>query len=181
MKKILPPDFTYEKYGVKARFVTEADAEFIVSIRSDEKLGRFIHASDGDVQKQIEWIAAYKEREARGEEYYFIFEKNGMRQGVARIYNINEENFTSGSWVFSPNAEKGTAVLGDIISREIAFELLPEAVNLFDIRRNNTTVQRYALSYHPVFLREDDEQNVFYYETRENFEKYKRLYTRMAR
>ena len=79
----LPTDFVYENYGVTARFVTEKDAEFIVRLRSDDKLGRFIHASDGSVEQQIEWTREYKKREAAGLDYYFVFSKDGDDFGLS--------------------------------------------------------------------------------------------------
>ena len=72
---LLPPDFTTTKYGVTVRLVTEDDAEFITRLRSDERLGRFIHASNGDVEAQKKWITEYKKRENEGIEYYFISSK----------------------------------------------------------------------------------------------------------
>ena len=48
----LPNNFEITKYGVTARLVNEGDAEFITALRSNEKLGRFIHASNGDVDAQ---------------------------------------------------------------------------------------------------------------------------------
>lgn len=179
MKKLLPEKFELDRYGLHCRLVNEEDAEFIVAIRTDEKLARFIHPTDADVQQQMEWIREYKQREAEGTDYYYMFLKDGVRQGVARIYNIHDEDFTSGSWVFAQNAVKGSAILGDIISRELAFEQHPQAINFFDVRKDNITVQRYAHSYHPTILVED-EQNVFYSVTRDNFEKYKHLYIRLA-
>ena len=70
---ILPSDFKIEKYGLVARFVKEDDAAFIVQLRTDPILSRFLHATDSSVEKQKEWIHSYKERESRGEDYYFIF------------------------------------------------------------------------------------------------------------
>ena len=64
------------KYGIDVRFVEESDAEFILSLRTDPKLSRYLHATDNDVEKQRQWIRKYKEREAHGKEYYFMYIKN---------------------------------------------------------------------------------------------------------
>lgn len=121
MMKKLPSNIEINKYGLYARLVDVEDSEYIVKLRTDEKLSRFIHATDVDVAKQIEWIRNYKKREQEGKDYYFIFYKNGEPIGVNRIYNINEANFSTGSWVFGPNAPYGAAFLAQIIVRDLAF------------------------------------------------------------
>lgn len=122
MRRILPPDFTMEKYGLFARFVNEEDAGFIVALRTDDKLSRFIHSTDKDVNKQIEWIRNYKIRERKGEDYYFIFYKDGVRVGVNRMYCIHGTTFTTGSWVFSPEASSDCCIAASVMVRELAFE-----------------------------------------------------------
>ena len=121
---ILPLNFKLEKYGLICRFVEEKDAEFILRLRTDPILSRYLHATDGDVQKQKEWIHEYKERERKGEDYYFIFFKDSRPVGLNRMYNIHGTTFTTGSWLFSPEAPFESSIAASIIVREIAFEQL---------------------------------------------------------
>jgi hypothetical protein len=65
----LPSDFSLERYGVSVRLANEDDSEFILSLRTNEKLSRFIHSTDNDLEKQREWMRNYKIREANGEDY----------------------------------------------------------------------------------------------------------------
>ncbi len=175
----LPQDFTIDRYGLHVRFVNESDAEFIVRLRTDGKLGRYIHATTPDIGAQIEWTSRYKQREAAGEDYYFMFESlDGKRLGLCRIYDIHPADFTVGSWLFSPAAPMGAAILADIITREIGFGLCPEGRLLFDVRAENTNVIRYQRTYKPVVLKET-ESDVFFELSRDNFEKYKMLHLRM--
>ena len=89
-------EFPQNRYGIHVRLVDEGDAEFIVMLRTDSRLGKYISSTDNDVDKQKNWIKAYKSREIAGLEYYFIFEKPlGNRLGVSRIYNIAEDYFFS--------------------------------------------------------------------------------------
>jgi hypothetical protein len=176
----LPSDFTLERYGLFVRLVNEDDAEFIVSLRTDEKLGRFIHKTDDSVSKQKEWTVKYKEREKEGLDFYFMFEdpKTKTPYGVCRLYDIQDDCFTIGSWVFSKNSPKGSAILGDIITREVGHELYPESLCLWDTKKMNTNVIRYGRSYHPQVVRETED--TFYFScTRSDNEKYKQLYLRM--
>lgn len=160
-----------EKYGLQYRFVKEEDADFIVRLRTAEKLSKFISMTDANVEKQKEWIRAYKEREEKGLEYYFIFFLNGVPLGLSRIYHIKDNHFTQGSWVFSPNAPVGSAVLGNIISCEFAFERPHMEYLLTDARKANHT-HRYVKSFHPEVLGES-ELDIFYRISKANYEKYK--------
>jgi len=159
MKK-LPPDFTLERYGLQVRLVEEEDAEFIVSLRTDPRLSRYIHETSPDIEAQKQWIRNYKKREAEGLDYYFIFLVNNIRQGVARIYDITEDSFKHGSWIFSPDAFLGASVLGNIISSEIGFEFLDKKVIYSDARRDNNT-HRFVQSFHPEIIK-TDEENIYY-------------------
>lgn len=69
---IFSKNFELERYGVKVRLVTEQDVSFILSLRTDKRLSRYLHKTDNDLVKQLEWMKAYKERERKGEDYYFI-------------------------------------------------------------------------------------------------------------
>lgn len=143
MKTLLPADFTYEKYGVKARFVTEEDAEFILDLRLSR--GQFVHPTDFDINKQIEWMSEYKKREMDGLDYYFMYLLNGERVGVHRIYNINWErlSFTGGSWFCKPGTPMQYVALTSYLTDEIAFDILGLKINLYDVRKGNKKVLRF--------------------------------------
>lgn len=140
--KLLPADFQITRYGVTARLVTEADAEFITQLRSDKRLGRYIHSSDGDVEKQIQWTREYKKREAEGLDYYFIFSKEGIDYGLCRIYNIDwiHLSFTSGSWLTKKGTLMEDAMYISLILDEISYDILGLIINLYDVRKGNKQV-----------------------------------------
>ncbi len=174
----LPSDYTIEKYGLKARFVTEGDAQFIVDIRTDDSLSKYIHSTDNDLQKQIDWIRSYKQREAEGKEYYFIFYVGDTPYGVERIYNIKEGSYEHGSLVFKKESPFGASIKADIITREIGFNLLGKQVNFFDVSKGNNGVIEYHLKYRPDVIGEDEE-SYHYSLSKENFEKYKNVYMKL--
>ncbi len=124
----LPLKFTYEKYGLFLRLVEEEDAEFIIKLRTNPQLGRYIHTTSPDVNNQIEWIREYKKRELVGDEYYFIFFKDGQPVGLNRLYHIEKDRFTSGSWVFDPGATFESAIASALITRTIAFDFLGKSL-----------------------------------------------------
>lgn len=123
MKK-LESNYSNTRYGLYYRLVNESDAEFIVRLRNDEKLGKYIHSSCVDAESQKEWIREYKLREAEGLDYYFIFYKDGKRVGLNRIYKIHDGIFTTGSWLFDKEASFECSALASVIGREIAFDEL---------------------------------------------------------
>ena len=141
--KYLPKDFEINKYGLHCRYVDEKDAEFIVKLRTDEKRGRFIHPTDSDVEKQADWIRQYKLREAKGEEYYFIYEIGGKPFGVNRIYDIRQDHCTEGSWVCLPLEDSSKTIATSLIVRDIIFESLQFDYDCFDVRLGNVKVKKF--------------------------------------
>lgn len=112
------------KYGLSYRFVQEEDAEFILRLRTNEKLSRFVHSTPNDLGLQCDYIRGYMQREQEGKDYYFIFFYEYDPVGVARIYNVTEESFTFGSWLFKEGLPFWVSCAGAIIAREFAFETL---------------------------------------------------------
>jgi hypothetical protein len=164
------------KYGLNFRLVERNDAAFIVSLRTNERLGRFLHPTSNDVSQQAAWIDKYKEREKTGTDYYYIFENdNGVPLGVSRLYDICENDYTVGSWIFSAKAPFGSAIIGDIIVREIGFTELKKSKCLFDVRKGNTNVIKYHIRYKPTKRGEDD-LNYYYEIDQETFNIGKRIY-----
>lgn len=124
MKK-LPEDFEMDKYGLHVRLVNEDDAEFIVKLRTNDKLSRYISSTSDDVEAQRRWIRDYKEREKRGEEYYFIYYYDNKPCGVNRLYDIREDGiFNGGSWVFLECEYSMASIAACCIKLEIAYDTL---------------------------------------------------------
>lgn len=126
MKK-LPENFEMDLYGLHARLVEEEDAEFILKLRTDPVLSKYIHPTEANLENQRNWIRAYKEREKQGKEYYFIFYQKGISAGLNRIYSIHEDVFTTGSWIFDRNIPFECAVASALMIRIIAFEIMDMA------------------------------------------------------
>lgn len=166
------------KYGLFFRLVEKEDAEFIVRLRTIERLARFLHPTSNDISRQITWIEKYKERENAGTDYYYIFESEKIKIGVSRLYDIHDNEFTAGSWIFSPTAPFGSSILGDITSREIGFSELGKSKCLFDVRKGNRNVINYHARYNPTKIGED-ETNYYYEIDQKTFDKGKRVYLRL--
>ena len=141
--KTLPSNFELERYGLYCRLVIEDDAEFIIKLRTDTKLTRFIHDTNPDIENQRLWIRKYKEREIKGEEYYFIYYVNGEPCGLNRLYDIKENGtFNGGSWVFKDSSYELASVAALCIHLEIAFDNLGLIENVMPdaVHENNKSV-----------------------------------------
>ncbi len=165
----LPSNFELNRYGLHVRLVREEDAEFIVKLRTNPKLGRYIHATENDVEKQREWIREYKKREEEGRDYYFIYCNCDRQIGVNRIYNITEDYATTGSWVCDENVNPVESISTMLIVREILFERLLIHINYFDVNKQNARVYKLHQMMGTIFIREDGE-NYYLSQTAENFD-----------
>jgi hypothetical protein len=155
--------FPFHKYGLTFRLVKENDAAFILSLRTDETRAKHLSTTDNDLQKQIEWIRAYKEREKVGIEYYVLFEDAKQQPlGVFRLYNINikDNSFTSGSWLIKPGCDEFIGLQSDLFIGFLAHEVLNLNNCFFDVRKNNKKVLRYHKRFAKVIS--DDELNVYF-------------------
>lgn len=136
----LASDFSLERYGLKVRLATEADTSYIMSLRTDPELSKFIHKTDNDIQKHLEWFRKYKQREAESRDYYFIYFKGDRPVGLNRIYNVYEYYGTIGSWLCSPDNEVEVSISTHILLHDIIFEILGLELTLFDVRKGNKKV-----------------------------------------
>lgn len=145
MKK-LDSSFTLERYGLYVKLVSEDDAVFINALRQDVRLSKYISPTEDNIDKQKNWIRDYKEREAKGEDYYFIYFYNGSPVGVNRIYDIKDGSFIHGSWIFLPETLPYCSLAAAVIAREIAFyDLgLDIEIDTAGIHVDNTGVLQFA-------------------------------------
>lgn len=155
--------------GIKLRFVETDDAEFIVSIRNNEKKSRFISKTSPDVEAQKQWITNYKEREQQQMEYYFIASDDNEDFATYRVYKIDSGLPEIGSWVSKPeysnvkNSIKVDVAVKDFVLNELNFDTIQ-----FEVRKQNTSVNSYHKLFQPELIRTDEENN-FYLLKKETF------------
>ena len=176
-------NFELDRYGLYVRLVRENDAAFILSLRTDPKLSRFIHPTENNEEKQRVYIQVYKEREKLGIDYYFIFFLQGEPVGVARIYNIQETTFTFGSWLFKEGLPYWVSIAGAIIAREFAFEKLGkekeiEADGTHEDNKGVISFSRMLGMTFDSFKMDDKGKYLTGYMLKEDFEKNKQRFIR---
>ncbi|MEO6732485.1 MAG: GNAT family N-acetyltransferase [Ferruginibacter sp.] len=151
-----------KRYGLWVRLVEESDAEFIVSLRTNSELNKYLSPTNNNVAQQVEWIRKYKLREAMGREYYFIaMDMEGKKLGMNRLYDFDSSSFEVGSWLFSANSPEGASIKADLIAREFGFETLQFSNCRFSVHKENKKVLAYHTSFKPVIVNETDEEYHF--------------------
>lgn len=112
-----------EGYAFRLRPITDNDAAFVVELRSNPDLNRYLHASSNRVEDQLAWLANYYEREG---DYYFVVERrvSGAFEGLISIYDIDTAALSGywGRWILYPGSL--AAVESVWLIFRIAFELL---------------------------------------------------------
>jgi len=130
---------------VQLRLVEESDAEFIVSLRTDEKYNKHLSAVTGDVDAQVNWIRRYKEDEANKQQFYFIIERlDGVRCGTVRVYDFVGDSFCWGSWILNEDKTRYAAIESAFLVYKFAFDELGFQKCHFDVRKGNDRV----ISFH---------------------------------
>lgn len=147
---------------VSIRYVEETDAEFILSLRLDDRYNQFLSKVTDDVQSQIDWIKEYKEDEKRGLQYYFIIERNdGTPCGTVRIYDLTESSFCWGSWILNEEKTRYAALESAFLVYQFGFDNLSYRKSHFEVMKGNEKVVSFHEKMGAVKIAEDD--NNFYF------------------
>lgn len=87
--------------NLEIRSATVEDAQFILDLRLDLELNRFLSVTSPDLERQKKWISDQLQME---DDYYFLLEdKNGDKIGTGGIYNIEGKKFSCGRWIIKKN------------------------------------------------------------------------------
>lgn len=116
-------DFHLDGFAYRMRPIAETDAELVVSLRNDARLGRYLHHGADDVDSQRRWFARYFERPG---DYYFVVERrgDGVPEGVISLYDVDDATRTGewGRWVLRPGSL--AAVESAYLIYRMAFDVL---------------------------------------------------------
>ncbi|MEI4231625.1 GNAT family N-acetyltransferase [Roseovarius sp. D22-M7] len=133
---------------LRLRLVAPPDAAFIHALRTDPAYNAHLSPVTGTVADQQAWITAYKAREAAGQEFYYIIERqDGVPCGTVRLYGITQDSFTWGSWILNADKPSGAALESALLSFSVGFEGLGLSRADIDVRRDNAR----AISFYRRF------------------------------
>jgi hypothetical protein len=149
------------RFRAHLRLVGVEDAAFIYGLRCDAKLGRYISPPPPDVAAQRGWIEHYKEREANGEELYFIICCDGRDMGTARMYDFRRigelRSFGWGSWIVKAPHPPTLVLFSAIMIYELGLETLDFDQSHFEVAHDNPSLSMHA----PMGARREGEREGF--------------------
>ena len=126
---------------VNIRPVNVNDAEFILSLRCDEKKSKYLHKTEYNIDKQVQYIERCLGLD--NEWYFIITRKGGEPIGTYRIYDLKEDSFCIGSWLMVDGATPQEALEGEYLVKMFAFEKTGFDKFHFDVRKGNKKVLRF--------------------------------------
>lgn len=174
--KIEPYEFSITKNS-KLSIANIDDAKFIISLRENPSLNKYLSQVESDVEKQRKWLIEYKKREANRSEFYFIIkELDGNNLGTVRLYDFQLNSFCWGSWIIDPNSPRKTAIESAINIYEFAFSRLGFSRSHFDVRNENIKV----INFHKRMgarIEKANELDTYFTITKEDYEESKKNFT----
>jgi len=150
------------------RIVEVADAPFIVRLRSGPR-GAHLSPIGTDLRRQEKWLRAYKQREARREELYFVIRhRNAGDVGTLRVHDLTHDSFWWGSWIVAEGAPTCAAFESMFLVYELTFFAMDLRCARFVVRRDNPKVEAFHRRFGAT-IRAEDGSRVFLELTRERY------------
>lgn len=130
---------------VTLREVTLDDADFILSLRCNPEKSKFLHKTEYNLSRQIEYLKNYFKKD---NEWYFIsLNKKGERIGTYRIYDVQGDSFCIGSWIMVDGVTPEESFETDYLVRMYGFDVLGFNKIHFDVRKQNKKVWHYHMAF----------------------------------
>jgi len=149
----------FEGVSINFREANASDAEFILGLRLDKDLNRYIYKVDDDIEKQKNYIKNCHEDPTQ---VYFIIENKDKKPlGTIRIHDFTEETFTLGSLVVRKDTSRHVPIESIFLSLAYGFKKGFNKV-LFCVKKANKGVASVYKKLGAVLISEDDHS--FYYE-----------------
>ena len=133
--------------------VTLADADFILSLRTDEKKNKYLSKTENDIKKQEEWITDYLQN--KREAYFIIRDKEHQRIGTVRLYDNIGTSFCWGSWILIDGCSKFAAIESALMIYNYAIYLGFDRAHI-DVRNNNTSVIKFHENFGAKLIKKDE-------------------------
>ncbi|MGL5023146.1 MAG: GNAT family N-acetyltransferase [Cetobacterium sp.] len=125
---------------INLKSVVIQDAKFILKLRKNKELNKYISPTNINLENQKKWIESYLKKQDENKEFYFIVQnKKNESCGTVRIYNVNTEKKECiwGSFILDKNRPDGASYEAIKLSLKYAFEILKIKKVLLDVRKEN--------------------------------------------
>jgi len=128
----------------RLRPVTLEDAAFIVALRTDPLLNRFVHETSPRVEDQVAWLEGYFERAG---DYYFIVEnaESLEEQGTAGLYKVESGSAEWGRWIL----KRGS--MAALESAWLIYQAAFSRLTLHELCSRTLTDNHAVISFHDSF------------------------------
>jgi RimJ/RimL family protein N-acetyltransferase len=139
------------------KLATEADSEFLLSLRIDPARNQNISTTSTALPDQVNWMRAYERRRAAGAEAYFLIVNAGIAVGSLRLYDYKPErdSFCWGSWIIRMGTAPEVAYQSTLLVYDLGFGPLRFARAHFDVRQANPSVWKFHEKMGARLIRED--------------------------
>jgi RimJ/RimL family protein N-acetyltransferase len=127
----------------RLRPIDDSDATFVINLRSDPGLSRFMHATPLSIENQLSWQAHYYERPG---DWYFVLERrcNRRPEGLVSLYDHDTQQRCAewGRWILRPNS------LGAVESAWLIYRCAFEQLNLSEVYCRTVADNQSVVSFH---------------------------------
>lgn len=130
------------------------DAEFILSLRTDEDRSRYLSHTSPDVRVQQDWLAKYAE--ASDQAYFIIESLDGTPLGTVRLYDPKGDSFCWGSWILRRDRPSSAAMESALMVYSYAVDHLDFRRSHFDVRKGNEKVWTFHERFGAVRVAENE-------------------------
>lgn len=126
-------------YRLRLRLVTPDDAQYIHGLRTNPIYNQHLSPVVGTAVDQRAWLERYKDREAKGQEFYYLAERldDNTPCGLIRLYELTDSSFTWGSFLMDSNKPPKGALECAVLSFEVGFERLDLQNASISVRASN--------------------------------------------
>ncbi len=142
--------------------VSVKDLDYILKLRTDKSLSKYLNHTPKNKNKQIEWLNKYFVRRQKNEEFYLIFQINKKKiyknLGFARIIKLNDSTFHFGGWILQKNTKPWIALECCLSIYEYAFIYLNYKKCLLWINLKNLNVIKYHKSLGAKYVNKDENE-----------------------
>lgn len=123
------------------RPVRDEDAGFIVGLRSDPELGRWLNPTSAEVGDQLAWLARYYERPG---DYYFVIDRlaTGAAEGLIGLYDVAAGEAEWGRWLLKPGS------LAAVESAALIYRCAFEQLGLMAVCCRTLAANERVVSFH---------------------------------
>ena len=127
----------------RLRPIADSDASFVINLRSDPTLSRFLHATPLIVENQLSWQAQYYERPG---DWYFVLEHrcDSKPEGLISLYDHNTQKRSAewGRWILRPNS------LAAVESAWLIYRCAFEQLDLSEVYCRTVADNQSVVSFH---------------------------------